>query len=114
MKKQSRKMNAINPPAGAVGDVQARIDRFFLMIAVFWTIVILAAAGLHYREAYSSAMAIAREGLLHSYSKELAFRSWRPSTAEFTFLLRPKRHPILTWRTFRKEISKPLQGNNLP
>ena len=41
MKKQSRKMNAINPPAGAVGDVQARIDRFFLMIAVFWTIVIL-------------------------------------------------------------------------
>ncbi len=76
MKKQSGKMNAINPPAGAVGDVQARIDRFFLMIAVFWTIVILAAAGLHYREAYSSAMAIARGGLLHSYSKELAFRSW--------------------------------------
>ncbi len=59
-----------------IGDVQTRIDRFLLLIASFWTIVILAAAGLHYREAYSAAMAIARASLFNSYNKELAFRSW--------------------------------------
>jgi len=63
-------------PTRVVGDVQTRIDKFFLLIAAFWTIVILAAFALNYREAYSSAMAIARAGLFESYSKDLVYRGW--------------------------------------
>ncbi|MFA6223762.1 MAG: response regulator [Desulfomonilaceae bacterium] len=66
----------MNSPTKVVGDVQTRINRFILLIAAFWTIVILAVAGLQYRAAYSSAMATARAGLFHSYNKELVFRSW--------------------------------------
>jgi len=66
----------MSAPTKVASDVQTRIDRFFLLIAIFWTIVILAAAGLHYREAYSSAMAIARAGLFESYNKDMVYRRW--------------------------------------
>ncbi len=58
------------------GDVQKRIDRLFILIAVFWTVVIVGASFLQYRETYSSALEIARAGLFHSYHKELVFRNW--------------------------------------
>ncbi len=80
----------MNIQPSVVGDLQARIHRMFLLIAVSWTIVVGVVAGLQYREAYSSAMAIARAGLFHSYNKELVFRGWAamhggvyvPATAE--------------------------------
>ena len=74
--KLSSEIKTMNSPTKVVGDVQTRINRFILLIAAFWTIVILAVAGLQYREAYSSAMATARAGLFHSYNKELVFRGW--------------------------------------
>ena len=66
----------MNSQIEAFGDVQKRIDRLFILIAVFWTVVIVGASFLQYRETYSSALAIARAGLFHSYHKELVFRTW--------------------------------------
>lgn len=76
MKKKSSEPKSTDPNAKTVGDVRSRIHRFFFLIAAFWTIVILAVAVLQHREAYSSALAIARAGLFHSYNKELVFRNW--------------------------------------
>ena len=66
----------MNSQIEVFGDVQKRIDRLFILIAVFWTVVIVGASFLQYRETYSSAIAIARAGLFHSYYKELVFRNW--------------------------------------
>jgi len=53
-----------------------RIDRLLIAVAGVWTIIIVAGGVIHYRESYSSAMAIAHTGLVESFKKELAFRQW--------------------------------------
>ncbi len=53
-----------------------RVDLMLMAIAAFWTIIIVVAGVLHYRQSYSSTMAIAHNGLVESFKKELAFRQW--------------------------------------
>jgi signal transduction histidine kinase len=72
----TNKQNTTPQPIKFAGDVEARIDKFFLLIAAFWTIVILVAFELNYRQASDSAMAIAQASLLESYHKDLVYRRW--------------------------------------
>ena len=46
-----------------------RVDLMLMAIAAFWTIIIVVAGVLHYRQSYSSAMAIAHNGLVESFKK---------------------------------------------
>ena len=64
------------PPKKTGGYVGARVDRIFFIIAAFWTLVIVTVFGLNYRDAYSSAVAIAKAGLVESYNKDLVYRRW--------------------------------------
>ncbi len=66
----------MNSRIQVVGELRKRVQRLFIVIAAFWTIVILLVAILQYRESYTSATAIARSGLFHSYTTELVFRNW--------------------------------------
>jgi PAS domain S-box-containing protein len=63
-------------PVKVVGDLQTRIDKVLILIAVFWTTVIIGAIGLDYHESYSSTMIIARAGALDSHNKDLIYRKW--------------------------------------
>jgi len=59
-----------------LGDLEERMDRILILIAVFWTAVLVAAFVWDYRETYSSAMTIARSGLEESFNKDTVYRRW--------------------------------------
>ena len=73
---KSTNAKTILSPAKPGVNLSKRIDRLFLLIAVFWTIVIMAVFTLNYRDAYSSAVAIAKAGLVESYNKDVVYRRW--------------------------------------
>ena len=73
---KSNDVNTVLSPSKTVVNLSKRIDRLFLLIAAFWTIVIMAVFTLNYRDAYSSVVAIAKAGLVESYNKDLVYRRW--------------------------------------
>jgi signal transduction histidine kinase len=73
---KSNDVNTVLSPSKTAVNLSKRIDRLFLLIAAFWTIVIMAVFTLNYRDAHSSAVAIAKEGLVESYNKDLVYRRW--------------------------------------
>ena len=73
---KSNDVNTVLSPSKTAVNLSKRIDRLFLLIAAFWTIVIMAVFTLNYRDAYSSAVAIAKAGLVESYNKDVVYRRW--------------------------------------
>jgi hypothetical protein len=59
-----------------IGDLQSRMDRILILIALFWTAVIAWAFVWDYQNTYSSAMTIAKSGLKESFNKDTVYRRW--------------------------------------
>ena len=73
---KSNDPNVCIQPQKTVVDFRVRVDRIFIIITIFWTLVIVTVFALNYRDAYSSAVAIAKAGLVESYNKDVVYRRW--------------------------------------
>jgi hypothetical protein len=59
-----------------VDNLQARMGRILILMATFWTVVIVVVFVSDYRETYSTAMMIAKSGLEDSFKKDIVYRRW--------------------------------------
>ena len=52
------------------------LNRIFLIVALFWTILIVALATLNYRQFYNNAIMIVKASARDAYNKDLVYRRW--------------------------------------
>ena len=62
--------------ATVAGVGEARLGIWFLLIALFWTILIVVLAYWDYQQSYSSSWESAKAGAHNSYDKDLVYRRW--------------------------------------
>ncbi len=58
------------------GKVKMRILLYFILLAVFWTILIAILAMVNYREVYKNSLQIVKSSAIDGYNKDLVYRRW--------------------------------------
>jgi hypothetical protein len=66
----------VTTSAPVANDSQVRLNTPFLLIALFWTILVVVLAGWGYQQSRAAVLATARTAARMSYDKDIIYRKW--------------------------------------
>ncbi len=69
------------------------MKRIFILIAVFWTVLIVMLVGWSYRQAYSTALDIAVAGAHETFNRDLVYRRWAANHGGVYVPITPEMQP---------------------